>query len=76
MKQLDITEAQAAFSEIVERAASGEETLITKNGEPLARLLPARKSRLGTLKGICHVPDDFDTLYAKEIEDMFNGKEE
>jgi len=77
MKQLDITEAQAAFAEIVELAARGEETLITQDGKPLARVLPAKKSRIGLLVGVYPpVLDDIDTPFAKEIEDMFYGKEE
>ncbi len=77
MKQLDVTEAQAAFAEIVELAARGEETLITQDGKPLARVLPAKKSRIGLLVGVYPpVPDDIDTPFAKEIEDMFYGKEE
>lgn len=75
MKQFDITEAQAAFTEIVELAAGGEEILITKDGKPIARVLPARKSRVGLLVGVYPpVPDDIDTPFAKEIEDMFYGK--
>lgn len=77
MKQLDITEAQAAFAEIVELAARGEETLITRDGKPIAQVLPAKKSRIGLLVGVYPpVPDDIDTPFAKEIEDMFYGKEE
>lgn len=51
MKKLDITKAQAAFADLIELAASGEEILITKDGKPLARDLPARKSRVGMLSG-------------------------
>lgn len=47
MKQLDITEAQAAFAEIVELAARGEESQVTPDGKPLARVLPVRKPRIG-----------------------------
>lgn len=75
MKQLDITEAQAAFAEIVELAARGEETLITQDGKPLARILPARKRRIGMLDGAYPpVPDDIDTPFAEEIEELFYGK--
>ena len=77
MKQLDVTEAQAAFAEIVELAARGEETLITRDGKPLARVLPAKKSRIGLLVGVYPpVPDDIDTPFAKEIEEMFYGDDE
>lgn len=77
MKQFDITEAQAAFAEIVELAARGEETLIIQNGKPLVRVLPFRKSRIGLLTEVYPpVPDDIDTPFAKDIEEMFYGKDE
>lgn len=77
MKQFDITEAQAAFTEIVELAAGGEETLITRDGKPIARVLPAQKSRIGLMVGVYPpVPDDIDTPFAKEIEEMFYGNGE
>jgi hypothetical protein len=31
--------------------------------------------RLGFLKGQISMPDDFDTMYSKEIEEMFYGSE-
>ena len=31
--------------------------------------------RLGFLKGQIAVPDDFDTMFSKEIEEMFYGSE-
>ena len=31
--------------------------------------------RLGFLKGQISVPDDFDTMFADEIEKLFNGEE-
>lgn len=77
MKRFDITETQAAFSEIIELAASGESVLITKDGKPLARVLPAQKPRIGLLVGAYPpVPDDIDTPFAKEINEMFYGSDE
>lgn len=76
MKQVDIAEAQAAFLEIIEQAAGGEQTLITKDGKPIAMVSPAPRKRLGTLKGMVKVPDDIKTPYEKEIEEMFYGKAE
>lgn len=35
----DIVEARARFSDLLARAKSGEEIVITEGGEPLARLL-------------------------------------
>lgn len=77
MKQFDITEAQAAFTEIVEQAAGGEEILITKDGKPIARVLPARKSRAGLLVAAYPpVPDDINTPFVEDIEEVFYGKNE
>ena len=34
-----------------------------------------KKQRIGFLKGQISVPDDFDTMFSKEIEEMFYGSE-
>ena len=40
MTTIGIVEAKNRLSELVERAARGEEIIITRRGEPVARLLP------------------------------------
>ena len=35
--------------------------------------IPASRSRLGFMKGKFTVPDDFDTMFAEEIEEIFYG---
>jgi hypothetical protein len=40
-------------------------------GKPKAR----KPQRLGFMKGKLSVPDDFDTMFSAEIEEMFCGKE-
>ena len=37
-------EAKVHFSELLERVATGEEILITKHGNPVARMVPAKKT--------------------------------
>jgi antitoxin (DNA-binding transcriptional repressor) of toxin-antitoxin stability system len=53
----------------------GEEVVIAKAGEPVAKLVPitpgARKFKLGSAKGEFVVPDDFNDPLPKEIEDLF-----
>jgi prevent-host-death family protein len=39
-KSVNIADAKARLSELVERAARGEEIVIARNGEPQARLVP------------------------------------
>jgi prevent-host-death family protein len=60
----DLHEAEAQLSELLERAAAGEEILIARNGVPIARLVPleARQRRRapgGWEHGV-HIADDFD----------------
>ena len=42
MESVGIYEAKAKLSELVERAAQGEEVAITRHGKTVARLVPAR----------------------------------
>ncbi len=37
---------------------------------------PPRKRRIGVLDGMFAVPDDFDTMFEKEIDEMFYGPSE
>lgn len=39
-KPVNIAEAKAHLSELVTRAAAGEEVIISRNGKPLAKLVP------------------------------------
>ncbi|MBN9061659.1 MAG: hypothetical protein BGP06_02190 [Rhizobiales bacterium 65-9] len=41
MTTVSLYEAKTHLSSLVERAAAGEEILITKHGAPMARLVPA-----------------------------------
>ncbi|MCK6527952.1 type II toxin-antitoxin system Phd/YefM family antitoxin [Myxococcota bacterium] len=60
----NLYEAKSHLSELVDRAASGEEIVIAKAGRPLARLVPYRVSdhprRPGIWAGRVWIADDFD----------------
>ncbi|MFM9884637.1 MAG: type II toxin-antitoxin system Phd/YefM family antitoxin [Burkholderiales bacterium] len=76
MSIVNIHDAKTHFSRLVDQAAAGEEIVIAKAGKPVARLMPlARpqraKRRLGLAKGKLGVPDDFDRMFADEIEKLF-----
>ncbi len=45
MRRVNIAEAKAHLSELVEAAESGEAVCITRRGKPVARLLPAQPAR-------------------------------
>jgi prevent-host-death family protein len=64
MPQFNVAEAKARFSELVQRAASGEEVVIALDNRPLLRLVPlvAKGGRRtpGSAKGRIWMADDFD----------------
>ena len=56
-------EAKTTLSRLLERVAAGEEVVITRRGEEVARLVPPlgrRRRQLGVDRGVFTVPDDFD----------------
>ncbi|MSP93624.1 MAG: type II toxin-antitoxin system Phd/YefM family antitoxin [Myxococcales bacterium] len=63
---VNIHEAKTHFSRLVQRAANGEEIIIARDGQPLARLmpLPARREdrKFGLESGHYAIADDFDVL--------------
>ena len=75
MTTVNIHEAKTRFSRLVDAAAAGETIIIAKAGTPVAKLsrLDAEPapSRLGFLEGESLVPDDFDTMGADEIAELF-----
>lgn len=64
-RYINIAEAKARLSELVEKAASGEEIVIARDHKPVARLVPvrARTPRTpGSAKGQVRISPDFDDL--------------
>lgn len=60
-------EAKSNLSKLVERVEGGEEIVITRRGEPAARLVSERRgggfaSLAGAWRGRVRIPDDFDEL--------------
>jgi prevent-host-death family protein len=81
MRTVNMHEAKTHLSRLVDRAAKGEPFIIAKAGKPLVKVVPLEepapvaKKRFGFLRGQIEVPDDFDTMFADEIETMFYGEE-
>ncbi|HZY67183.1 MAG TPA: type II toxin-antitoxin system prevent-host-death family antitoxin [Devosia sp.] len=42
---MSIAEAKSQFSAVVDRAAAGEETVITRHGTPVAKIVPLHPDR-------------------------------
>ncbi len=79
MKTLNLYQARANLSRLVDEAANGESIVIAKDGKPLAALVSVAKVakasfKFGTLKGKIHLADDTPTVDA-EIERLFTEGE-
>ena len=78
MRQVNIHAAKTQLSALVETASAGESFIIAKAGRPLVIVSPYLPetvvvSRVGFLKGLVSVPDDFDHMGDEEIAAMFEG---
>ncbi|MEV7567784.1 type II toxin-antitoxin system Phd/YefM family antitoxin [Streptomyces tanashiensis] len=77
-RQYNVHEAQTHFSKILDAVATGEEVIISKSGEPVAKVIPlagrARRGDYGTGKGRAAATDDFDD--APEAFDQAFGVDE
>jgi prevent-host-death family protein len=64
MKQVNVHEAKTQLSRLLQEVEEGEEVVIARNGEPVAKLVPhveKRKPRKpGSLKGKIWISPDFD----------------
>jgi prevent-host-death family protein len=67
-------EAKTHLSALVDRAATGEEIIIAKNGVSMAKLVPLEKGtakrRPGGWKGQIWIADDFDAPLPDDLLDL------
>lgn len=64
-RAVDLNQARTQLPELVEHAArSGEEVVLTREGEAVAKIVPLVRTRpprrFGSARGQLSVPDDFD----------------
>jgi prevent-host-death family protein len=68
-EKISIDDAIARLSELVDRAASGEEIIITRRGCPIARLTalrsPGDQRKPGRLRGRVRIRRNFDESFPK-----------
>lgn len=78
MTKVNIHQAKTQFSRLVELAANGEEIIIAKSGQPVARLVPYRAKgaarRPGAMRGKIRIKKNFDEPLPKELLASFAGK--
>ena len=69
--EVNVHEAKTHLSRLLARVESGEEILISRAGQPVARLVPARrargKRRPGRFVGKGRIADDFNAPLPPEV---------
>ena len=78
MIQVNMHEAKTNFSKLIRRVLNGEEVIIARAGEPVARLGPVEKERKsprspGSARGLVRIADDFDAPLPDDILFGFEG---
>jgi prevent-host-death family protein len=77
VETVNIHEAKTQLSRLVERVRSGEEIILAKAGEPVARIVPyvapAVQRKPGALKGRIRIGADFDAPLPEEVLTAFEG---
>jgi len=70
-KYIKLYDAKTHLSNLVDRAAKGEEFIIAKGSEPMARLVPVSKHGMrrspGGWEGRVVIADDFDAPLPKKL---------
>lgn len=80
MQTYNIHDAKTQLSKLVEMAAKGESFVIAKGGKPMVKVIAldaqeaSQMKRFGFMAGQIKVPDDFNTMGANEIQDLFEGE--
>jgi prevent-host-death family protein len=68
MARVGMHEAKTQLSRLVERARNGEEVIVERSGQAVAKIVPYEEKPAGLLalegvwKGKVEIPDDFDEL--------------
>jgi prevent-host-death family protein len=79
MKPVNIYEAKTRFSELVDKAAGGDDVVISRNGKPLVRITRLAgeakpQIRFGVLRGKLKIAADFDAPLPAEVLAGFEGR--
>lgn len=79
-KPVNIYDAKTHLSELVDRAAAGEEIVIAKAGQPMARLVPLQavheRRTFGRWAGQVAIASDFDAPLPDNLLGAFEGDDD
>jgi prevent-host-death family protein len=78
METVNIYDAKTRLSQLVDKAAAGEDVVVSRNGKPLVRItqLADTKSviKFGVLKGKVKLAADFNAPLPAEVLASFEGR--
>jgi prevent-host-death family protein len=78
LETVNIYDAKTRLSQLVDKAASGEDVVVSRNGKPLVRITrleePKRRIKFGVLRGKLTVPTDFDAPLPDSVLGSFEGR--
>jgi prevent-host-death family protein len=79
MDTVNIHQAKANLSQLLQRVALGEEIIIANRGVPVAKLVPIphhldRGSSMGCDRGLFQVPADFNADLPADLLAAFEGE--
>jgi prevent-host-death family protein len=78
MDAVNIYEAKTQLSQLVDRAAAGEDVIVARHGKPLVRITKLqaepRRIRFGAMKGRIRIAPDFDAPLPPDVQAAFEGR--
>jgi prevent-host-death family protein len=80
MDTVNIHQAKANLSQLLQRVALGEEIIIANRGVPVAKLVPIphhfdRRTNMGCDRGLFQVPANFNADLPTNLLTAFEGEE-
>jgi prevent-host-death family protein len=78
MESVNIYDAKTRLSQLVDKAAAGEDVVVSRNGKPLVRITALtqgkRRITFGVLKGKVKIAPDFDGPLPGDVLAEFSGR--
>lgn len=78
MESVNIYAAKTQLSQLVDKAAAGEDVIVSRHGKPLVRITALASARrpviFGLLRGKLKIADDFDAPLPDELLAGFEGR--
>jgi prevent-host-death family protein len=75
--QVNVLDTEKQLLELLEKVQAGEEIILSKAGEVVARIVPFKQGKVrqkGLLKGKIWMSDDFDQTDQDIIDSFYNSR--